>query len=237
MRFLSTHTTYQKGQVLDAGSLNDNLALGRFLGHEGYCGRLSDGVVNGLLVRKRGESLFITPGVFKLAGKVGWLRQALSLELPPAGVPAKLWLNQTDKEDEWSLEWHEKNEGHHGICLCALQLSDRKLLTDAWIFEDAPVDVHLWHRKLNTTGDIHLEFTMAASLGQKPTLLPLLQHRLAAMTQNDNLRMWLLNGLWLMESLGVPSWEQGLERLHAEIAQLKEPARTGYNSEINLAID
>lgn len=233
MRFTSEIFLYRKGQVLEAASLNANFALSRFLLERGICGRLSSGIIDGLLLRAVEGSLWLEPGVFKLGECIGCLPERLPVELPAAHSMHRLWLKGSP--NEWQLEWLPKDADSEGICVCALQFASRDLLTDSWLFSEG--DAKECFKKIDSAGDVHLEYAMAASFGEQSSLLPALQRKLAPLARNGAMRMWLRSGLFLLEIYGLPKWEQALAKLGEELTGIQMKAKPVYEEEENLAID
>lgn len=236
MFFSSSQELYTKGQVLTAASLNENFALDRFIIYGTACERWSDGIISGLITHVSGESLELSPGIFRMQGRIGWLRKPLKLDVPESGKTCRLWLEAGDGSDQWQLVWKKKDAPASGLCLCQLSIGSRTLLEDSWLLTGKqPTNAQEWQNNLKKSGDILLEYAMAASLGKFPTILPQIQQNLARLALDPGMRLWLGNGLW-QANLEELDWEKTLQELARLLeAQNSETEKSGSWRGRNLA--
>lgn len=219
MRFSSQWRPYVKGTLLEAARLNADFGLGHFVA-ENLAARFSDGILSGMLVRVRSDSLFLEPGLFRL-GELAWLEGELALDFPPPDKWMRLWLKRDGSGRDFSLEWlPEKEEPENALCLCRLHLTSAAVLRDCWLLDGgSPLEHGKWPRILEYAGSPQLEYAMAASMSGRPSLLPAIQRALAP-ERPQGLRLAMLNGLFpLLDYFGASRWEDAL----AELANMLAP--------------
>lgn len=222
MKFKAQREKYKSRQILEAAKLNADFEFDRFLIVSLAGERFSDGIISGMSPRQGEKGLLIPPGVFKLDGQISWLETAFEIPLPDESRFWRLWLEKTDEPDVYDLSWKDREES--GICLCRLKPASHTLLTDHWLYTgDRPAKLSNWVQSHQIACNIQLEYTMAASFGKKPSLLPGLQHYLADFSDNPYLKPWLANGLFLLLD-DAASWEEGLEKLVRDI-QVRQESR------------
>lgn len=218
MRVPIEKLAYGKGMLLEAEMLNRDFALAPFL-VANLTDRYSDGILGGLTVLVRDQKLYLTPGLFKLGGRLGWSRTELALETPPLGETR--FLRVDAGEDAWLLSWSPDERA--GLILCRLTPRDPKLLRDSFHLghkEDAASQN--WLNYLDAPDYIQLEYARGASLSARPTLLPSLQRRLLPFVQDEGFKLWLLNGIFpLLDYFGTDDWSAALDRF-AEILGFKK---------------
>lgn len=213
MRFTAKIKPYSAGDLLEARQLNSDFGLDRSLIFA-LAGRLSDGVISGLNLSVKENTLQLCPGVFKLNAEIGWLENALTVESPKAEVWSYLWLVKNGEEFE--LKWGKREEA--GIRLAALKLQGKSSPGSAWLERAAPPSSRQdWLLSIEAVNTIQLEYAMAASFSSRPSLLPGIQQQMAPFAQ-DYLRIWLSNGLFpLLEYYNTQDWQAALLALIKEL--------------------
>lgn len=220
MRFACEWEPYAKGMLLEAARLNRDFRLGHFLVENMVAGR-SDGILSGLRTRVQDGTLYLEPGLFRLGG-LGWLREALPIDLPEPDAWVRLWLYREGDGGNFSLTWlPDKQENGEGLCLCRLHFTSASFLNDSWVVRGKmPENPGQWLDGLRSAGFPQLEFAMGASVATQPTLLPCIQRALAP-HEPLGLRLCMLNGLFpLLDHFNsAASWQEALE----EMARLLAP--------------
>lgn len=214
MRFACEWEPYAKGMLLEAARLNRDFRLGHFLAENMAAGR-SDGIISGLRTRVQDGTLYLEPGLFRLGG-LGWLREALPIDLPKPDAWVRLWLCREGDDASFSLSWlPDTQAATKGLCLCRLQFTSASFLNDSWVVRGKnPENPGQWLDGLTSAGFLQLEFAMAVSLASQPTLLPGIQRALAP-HEPLGLRLCMLNGLFplLDHFTSATSWQEALESL------------------------
>lgn len=220
MRFACEWQPYAKGMLLEAGRLNKDFRLGHFL-VENMAAIRSDGILSGLRARVSDGTLYLEPGLFRLGG-LGWLSEALPVDLPPPDAWVRLWLCRESDNGSFSLIWlPDMQEPTKGLCLCRLHFTSASFLNDSWVVRGKiPESPAQWLDGLSAAGFPQLEFAMAASLATRPTLLTCIQRALAP-RESLELRLCMLNGMFplLDHFTSAASWQEALE----ELARLLAP--------------
>lgn len=213
MRLETPSVRYRKGMLLEAAMLNRDFSLARFLLEKCATGRLSDGIVSGLEVRPLDGELILGSGVFKLAGALGWLQEDLALELPPQGEWRFLTVAPAG-ENAWNIDW--KIPAASGdLVLCRLKiLQPANLREPVYLRSEAPPSIGAWLKYLQGVDYVQAEYAMAASFGERPTLLPVVQRFLARFAKSSDLKIQLLNGLFpMLDFYDADDWQKGLDAL------------------------
>lgn len=223
MRFACEWEPYAKGMLLEAARLNRDFRLGHFL-VENMATARSDGILSGLRTRVRDGTLYLEPGLFRLGG-LGWLREALPIDLPQPDDWVRLWLCREGDGGSFSLTWlPDTQEAAKGLCLCRLHVTSASFLSDAWVVRGKiPENPSQWLDGLSSAGFPQLEYAMAASLASRPTLLPCIQRALAP-GEPLGLRLCMLNGSFpLLDYFNsAATWQEALEDLAGLLAPEEE---------------
>ena len=219
MRLETPFARYGKGMLLEAAMLNRDFSLAHFLIEKCATGRLSDGIIEGLEVRPREGELILGKGVFKLGGALGWSREDLPLEIPPKGNWRFLTIARAD-ENSWDIEW-KLTPDSGDLVLCRSKILDPANLREAsYLNRDAQPSIETWLKYLQGVDYIQAEYAMAASFGERPTLLPVLQRFLARFARSNDLKIQLLNGLFpILDFYDTDDWQEGLDALIAELTE------------------